>query len=68
MAGLNDLKMKYGDRVLELTATEIVKYGLEAVKKNDQSGRAIEITVAAVANEIDALAWNDVRAIIKRCL
>ena len=68
MAGLNDLKMKYGDRVLELTATEIVKNGLEAVKKNDQSGRAIEITVAAVASEIDALAWNDVRAIIKRCL
>lgn len=65
---MNDLKMKYGDRVLILTASEIVKAGLDAVKARDQSGRAMDITVAACASEIEAQGWNDVRAIIKRCL
>ena len=65
---MTDFKMKYGDRVLVLTASEIVKAGLDAVKARGQSGRAMDITVAAVANEIEAQAWNDVRAIIKRCL
>ena len=65
---MNDLRMKYGDRVLILTASEIVKAGLDAVKARDQSGRTMDITVAACASEIEAQAWNDVRAIIKRCL
>lgn len=65
---MNDLRMKYGDRVLILTASEIVKAGLDAVKARDQSGRAMDITVAACASEIEAQEWNDVRAIIKRCL
>lgn len=65
---MTDFKMKYGDRVLVLTASEIVKAGLDAVKARGQSGRAMDITVAAVASEIEAQAWNDVRAIIKRCL
>lgn len=65
---MNDLRMKYGDRVLILTASEIVKAGLDAVKARDQSGRAMDMTVAACASEIETQAWNDVRAIIKRCL
>lgn len=65
---MNDLRMKYGERVLILTASEIVKAGLDAVKARDQSGRAMDITIAACASEIEAQAWNDVRAIIKRCL
>lgn len=65
---MTDFKMKYGDRVLVLTASEIVKAGLDAVKARGESGRAMDITVAAVASEIETQAWNDVRAIIKRCL
>lgn len=65
---INDFKMKYGERVLTLTVSEIVRAGLDSVKAVGQSGRAMDVTVAAVASEIEAQAWNDVRAIIKRCL
>ena len=65
---VTDFKLKYGDRVLTLTATEIVKAGLDSVKAYKDSGRAMEVTVGTVASEIEAQAWNDVRAIIKRCL
>lgn len=66
--GINEFKLKYGERVLILTVNEIVKAGLDRVKAYKDSGRAMDITVAAVASEIEAQAWNDVRAIIKRCL
>jgi hypothetical protein len=66
--GINEFKLKYGERVLILTVNEIVKAGLDRVKAYKDSGRAMDITIAAVASEIEAQAWNDVRAIIKRCL
>lgn len=66
--GINEFKLKYGERVLILTVNEIVKAGLDRVKAYKDSGRAMDMTVAAVASEIEAQAWNDVRAIIKRCL
>lgn len=66
--GINEFKLKYGERVLILTVNEIVKAGLDRVKAYKDSGRAMDMTIAAVASEIEAQAWNDVRAIIKRCL
>lgn len=66
--GINEFKLKYGERVLILTVNEIVKAGLDRVKAYKDSGMAMDITIADVASEIEAQAWNDVRAIIKRCL
>lgn len=63
-----DFKSRYGERVLTLAASEIVKAGVEAVKARGESGRAMDITIAALAAEIDAQEWNDVRALIKRSL
>lgn len=63
-----DFKDKYGDRVVSLAVSEIVREGLEAVAAKGDSGRPMEITIAAVASDLMKQDWNDVRAVIKRSL
>lgn len=65
---LAEFKEKYGERVLTLVATEIVKAGLDVVKEEGISGRPMEVTIAAVAEDLIKADWNDVRAVIKRNL
>ena len=65
---LAEFKEKYGERVLTLVATEIVKAGLDVVKEEGITGRPMEITIAAVAEDLIKADWNDVRAVIKRNL
>lgn len=65
---LAEFKEKYGERVLTLVATEIVKAGLDVVKEEGITGRPMEVTVAAVAEDLIKADWNDVRAVIKRNL
>ena len=65
---LADFKEKYGERVLTLVATEIVKAGLDVVKEEGITGRPMEVTIAAVAEDLIKADWNDVRAVIKRNL
>jgi len=63
-----NFKDKYGDRVVSLAVSEIVREGLEAVMAKGDSGRPMEITIAAVASDLMKQDWNDVRAVIKRSL
>lgn len=63
-----DFKDKYGDRVVSLAVSEIVREGLEAVIAKGDTGRPMEITIAAVASDLMKQEWNDVRAVIKRSL
>ena len=65
---LAEFKEKYGERVLTLVATEIVKAGLDVVKEEGITGRPMEVTIAAVAEDLIKADWNDVRAVIKRNL
>ena len=65
---LVEFKEKYGERVLTLVATEIVKAGLDVVKEEGITGRPMEVTIAAVAEDLIKADWNDVRAVIKRNL
>lgn len=65
---LAEFKEKYGERVLTLVATEIVKSGLDVVKEEGITGRPMEVTIAAVAEDLIKADWNDVRAVIKRNL
>lgn len=65
---LAEFKEKYGERVLTLVATEIVKAGLDVVKEEGITGRPMEVTTAAVAEDLIKADWNDVRAVIKRNL
>ena len=63
-----DFKEKFGDRVVSLAVAEIVREGLEAVIAKSETGRPMEITIAAVASDLIKQEWNDVRAVIKRSL
>lgn len=63
-----NFKDKFGDRVVSLAVAEIVREGLEAVIAKSETGRPMEITIAAVASDLTKQEWNDVRAIIKRSL
>ena len=63
-----NFKDKYGDRVVSLAVAEIVREGLEAVIAKSETGRPMEITIAAVASDLTKQEWNDVRAVIKRSL
>ena len=65
---LAEFKERYGERVLTLVATEIVKAGLDVVKEEGITGRPMEVTIAAVAEDLIKADWNDVRAVIKRNL
>ena len=65
---LAEFKEKYGERVLTLVATEIVKSGLDVVKEEGITGRPMEVTIAVVAEDLIKADWNDVRAVIKRSL
>jgi hypothetical protein len=65
---LAEFREKYGERVLTLVATEIVKAGLDVVKEEGITGRPMEVTIAAVAEDLIKADWNDVRAVIKRNL
>lgn len=65
---LAEFKEKYGERVLTLVATEIVKAGVDVVKEEGITGRPMEVTIAAVAEDLIKADWNDVRAVIKRNL
>ena len=65
---LQDFRDKYGDRVLGLAVSEVVRQGLAAAAANDQSGRPMELTVAAIASDLSNQDWNVVRFIIKRSL
>lgn len=63
-----EFKDKYGDRVVSLAVSELVREGLEAVAAKGDTGRPMEITIAAVASDLMKSEWNDVRAVIKRSL
>ena len=65
---LAEFKERYGERVLTLVATEIVKAGLDVVKEEGITGRPMEVTIAAVAEDLIKADWTDVRAVIKRNL
>ena len=65
---LLEFREKYGERVLTLVATEIVKAGLDVVKEEGITGRPMEVTIAAVAEDLIKADWNDVRVVIKRNL
>lgn len=63
-----DFKRKYGERILTLAASEIVRAGIEALWGRAENGKSIDVTLAALAAEMDAADWNVVRSIVKRCL
>lgn len=65
---ITEIREKYGDRVLSRAVSEIVIAGIETVKKRGNDGHSIDVVVAAVAEDIDASDWQDVRSIIKRTL
>ena len=68
MASVIDFKEKYGERVLTLLASEIVKAGIEQVKDYGESARAIDVTLSVIAHDLDEQEYNIVRSLIKRFL
>ena len=65
---MTQARERFGERILTLASSEIVRAGIDALIARGNSGRAMDITLAALAEELNAGEWNDVRAIIKRSL
>lgn len=65
---ITEMREKYGDRMLNRAVTEIVIAGLEILRHRATTGNTFDIAVVAIAEDIDASEWNDVRSIIKRSL
>lgn len=68
--GITELKEKHGERLINLTVTEIVLGGMSAIRKKDPTaeGSPLGVEVRKCFDDIDNSTWDEIRAIIKRTL
>ena len=68
--GITELKEKYGERLVNLTVTEIVLGGMSQIRQKDPEaeGSPLGVEVRKCFDEIDNSTWDEIRAIIKRTL
>lgn len=68
--GITELKEKHGERLINLTVTEIVLGGMSQIRKKDPAaeGSPLGVEVRKCFDDIDNSTWDEIRAIIKRTL
>lgn len=69
--GITELKQKHNERIINLVVTDIVIAGLSRLKTDEEVRSADNPLVESWAKcftDINNSSWDDIRAIIKRCL
>lgn len=67
MVGYQEIKLKYGEKVLVMTVNEIIIQGIKAMEDLEEKS-SFAMAVKRCFEDIRSCEWQDIRAIIKRNL
>ena len=66
---ITELKAKYGERIVEVTVTDIVIAGISWIATEDGDYTTpLASEIRRCFDDINASKWNDIRSIVKRSL